>query len=140
VLYNEPDPSGSGTRPVWEASPEALIVAPPPGSLVAGAIEIWGWAWAAAGVARVEISLDDGVTWSPAQLDARRQWSWQRFAFDWRPPRNGRFTLAARASDTRGEGTQCGSPRNHSDRMMPTLARRFRRRVRTFTLRHPHGS
>ena len=45
----------------WEAPSAALIVAQPPAPLVAGAIEIWGWAWATAGVARVD-SLDGGVS------------------------------------------------------------------------------
>jgi sulfane dehydrogenase subunit SoxC len=102
VLYNDPDPSSGDTRPVWEAPPEALIVAPAAGAIAMGAVEIWGWAWASSGVGRVEISTDGGETWSPARLEPRRQWSWQRFTFDWRPQRSGSFTLAARASDMRG--------------------------------------
>jgi sulfane dehydrogenase subunit SoxC len=102
VLYNDPDPSAGGTRPVWEAPPEALIVAPAPGPLAAASVEVWGWAWAAAGIAQVEVSVDGGETWSPARVEPRRQWSWQRFSFDWRPGGTGSFTLAARATDTRG--------------------------------------
>jgi sulfane dehydrogenase subunit SoxC len=101
-LYNDPDPSTGGTRPVWAAPPEALIVAPAPGLLAAAPVEIWGWAWAAAGVAQVEVSVDGGGSWLPARLEDRRQWSWQRFAFDWRPGATGSFTLAARATDKRG--------------------------------------
>jgi sulfane dehydrogenase subunit SoxC len=104
MLYNDPDPSGAGTNPVWEAPPEALIVAPAPASglLARGPTEIWGWAWAAAGIVGVEISLDGGQNWSPARVEPRRQWSWQRFSFDWRPTRSGSCTLAARATDARG--------------------------------------
>ena len=92
---------------VWAAPPESLIVAPKSGPLsgplpAAAPVEIWGWTWGAAGVAQVEISLDGGETWSPASVEARRQWSWQRFSFDWRPQRAGPFTLAARATDARG--------------------------------------
>jgi len=101
-LYNDPDPTAGGTRPVWEAPPESLIVAPAPGALSATPREIWGWTWAAAGVARVDVSIDGGNTWSPARLESRRQWSWQRFGFDWRPAGAGSYTLAARATDTRG--------------------------------------
>jgi hypothetical protein len=72
---------------------EALIVAPAPGSLAGASVEIWGWAWAAAGVTKLEVSVDGGGTWSPSRLEDRRQWSWQRFAFDWRPGGNGSFTL-----------------------------------------------
>lgn len=111
-LYNDPDPSGDGTRPVWEAPPEALIVAPAPGPLAAASVEIWGWAWAAAGVVRVEVSVDGGDNWSPARVERRRQWSWQRFAFDWRPNGTGSFTLAARATDTRGAVQPMSKARN----------------------------
>jgi sulfane dehydrogenase subunit SoxC len=103
VLYNDPDPAIPGaTRPVWEAPPESLIVAPAPGALAAAPTEIWGWAWAASGVARVEVSTDCGEHWSPAQLEPRRQWSWQRFTLAWRPPGRGSFLIAARATDMRG--------------------------------------
>ncbi|HLI20344.1 MAG TPA: molybdopterin-dependent oxidoreductase [Stellaceae bacterium] len=102
VLYNDPDPVAGGTRPVWEAPPESIIVAPAPGWLAASATEIWGWAWAAAGVAKTEVSVDGGRNWSLARLESRRQWSWQRFSFAWQPDRPGNFTLAVRATDTRG--------------------------------------
>ena len=112
VLYNDPDPA-NGTRPVWEAPPESLIVAPQGGPLPAAApTEIWGWAWGAAGIAKVEISLDGGETWSPATVEPRRQWSWQRFAFDWRPARAGVFALAARATDVRGAVQPVAKARN----------------------------
>jgi sulfane dehydrogenase subunit SoxC len=69
------------TRPVWEIPPEPLIVSPAGGSRVDDLeVEIWGWAWTAAGVAQVDVSLDGGQTWSPAELEPRSQWSWQRFS------------------------------------------------------------
>jgi DMSO/TMAO reductase YedYZ molybdopterin-dependent catalytic subunit len=105
-LYNDPNPSTGGTRPVWDAPPESLIVAPAPGPIPAAPLTIWGWAWAAAGVAKVDVSVDVSVdgneTWLPARLEPRQQWSWQRFALDWQPAGTGSFTLAARATDTRG--------------------------------------
>ena len=112
VLYNDPDPATGGTRPVWEAPPESLIVAPAPGPLAVTATEIWGWAWAAAGVAKTEVSLDGGKSWSPARLEPRRQWSWQRFSFDWQPTGPGNFTLAARATDTHGAAQPLEKARN----------------------------
>ncbi len=112
VLYNDPDPAAGGTRPVWEAPPEALIVAPAPGPLAAAAIEVWGWAWAAAEIVQVEVSVDGGQSWSTARVERRRQWSWQRFAFDWRPAGAGSFTLAARATDSRGAVQPMGKARN----------------------------
>ncbi|HZU90031.1 MAG TPA: molybdopterin-dependent oxidoreductase [Stellaceae bacterium] len=121
VLYNDPLPSG-GTRPVWEAPPEALIVMPAPGLLAADTVEIWGWAWAAAGIARVEVSADGGATWSQAQVEPRRQWSWQRFAFVWRPERKGRFTLMARATDMRGAVQPMEKARNAVHTVTVTVA------------------
>jgi DMSO/TMAO reductase YedYZ molybdopterin-dependent catalytic subunit len=112
VLYNDPHPETGGTSPVWEAPPEALIVAPAPGPLPGGPVEIWGWAWAAAGIAQVEISIDGGESWRQAQLEPRRQWAWQRFSFDWQPPRDGAFTVAACATDTRGARQPIANARN----------------------------
>ncbi|MGH7031911.1 MAG: molybdopterin-dependent oxidoreductase [Stellaceae bacterium] len=130
VLYNDPDlntdpdPAARRTRPVWSAPPEALIVAPAPGPVAAGATsEIWGWAWAAAGVARVEVSLDGGDSWSPARVEPRRQWSWQRFVFDWRPDATGSFTLAARAIDTRGAVQPMSRARNAIHRVTVAINR-----------------
>ncbi len=113
VLYNDPHPAG-GTRPVWDAPPESLIVAPAPGVLGddGAAVELWGWAWAAAGIAEVAISTDGGASWAPARLEARRQWSWQRFSYDWRPGGHGSFTLAARATDARGATQPLEKARN----------------------------
>jgi sulfane dehydrogenase subunit SoxC len=103
MLYNDPDPVAPGvTRPVWEAPPESLIVAPAPGPLAGAPVEIWGWAWAAAGIAQVEVSIDAGESWSPARVERRREWSWQRFTFEWRPAGRGRFVIAARATDVHG--------------------------------------
>lgn len=107
-LYNDPVAPGSGLdgtsmRPVWEAGPEAIIVAPADGSTLGReSTEIFGWAWAANGVERVEISADDGLTWLRTELEPRAQWSWQRFSAHWHPSAGGASTLMARATDTRG--------------------------------------
>lgn len=107
-LYNDPvapgySPEGSVTRPVWEAGPEAIIVAPRHGATRGlKATEIFGWAWAASHVARVEISTDRGRTWFQATVEPRAQWSWQRFSVQWHPPASGHYILMARATDVRG--------------------------------------
>src|SRR6185437_1608743 len=112
VLYNDPLPGG-GTRPVWEAPPEALIVAPAPGALPGrGPIEIWGWAWGASAVTRVEVSRDGGESWDPAALEPRTQWSWQRFSLAWTPAASGPATLMARASDAAGRTQPPANARN----------------------------
>lgn len=103
VLYNDPDPVTAGiTRPVWEAPPESLIVSPAPGPVTARPVEVWGWAWGAAGIAEVDVSVDGGASWAGAHIEPRRAWSWQRFRFEWRPTGRGNFIIAARATDMRG--------------------------------------
>ena len=118
ILYNDPFPAAEGgatgdTRPVWAAPPEAAIVVPQPQArLACRPVEIWGWAWAEAGVTHVEISADQGESWFAAALQPRSQWSWQRFSAAWQPPASGRFTLMARATDTAGATQPMGPARN----------------------------
>jgi len=121
VFYNDPAPGG-GTRPVWEAPPEALIVAPAPGAaLGSGAVEIWGRAWAAAGIERVEVSADGGASWAPADVGPRVDWSWQRFALKWTPPGPGAYTLVPRAVDAAGAVQPLDAARNAAHRVPVTV-------------------
>ena len=101
-LYNDPDGAG-GMRPVWEAGPEAIIVAPKNRStLRPGVVDVWGWAWSDKGVAKVEISADNGLTWLGTCLENRRQWSWQRFSGQCVMPGEASLKLMARAMDAEG--------------------------------------
>ena len=111
-LYNDPDGAG-GTRPVWEAGPEAIIVAPKNHStLRPGAVDVWGWAWSDKGVAKVEISADNGLTWLATRLGNRRQWSWQRFSGQCVMPREASLKLMARATDAEGASQPLRRARN----------------------------
>ena len=119
VFYNEVVPSSPEsppvrTRPVWEVAPESVIVAPTPDErLQAGSVvEIWGWAWAAEGICTVEVSVDGGQTWQAAALEAREQWSWQRFRLAWRPSEAGGVTLLCRARDATGATQPSSRARN----------------------------
>lgn len=114
LFYNDPVPAAEGgTRPVWDAPPESAIVAPAPGALLSPeAFEIWGWAWAAAGVAGVEVSIDNGASWRAAALEPRTQWSWQRFRLLWQPAAAGRFVLMVRATDVAGRVQPASAARN----------------------------
>jgi sulfane dehydrogenase subunit SoxC len=112
ALYNDPDAAG-GQRPVWAVMPESALVAPAPGALL-GMEEtvIWGWAWGALPIARVEISTDGGESWLDAELEPRHQFSWQRFALTWRPATRGPATIMARAYDGSGATQPLAAARN----------------------------
>jgi DMSO/TMAO reductase YedYZ molybdopterin-dependent catalytic subunit len=107
--YNDPvlDHAGrqtSQTTPVWSIAPESLIVAPAPDATIAASTEceIWGWAWADGGIARVEIRAGDQAAWQPAEFEAARGREWQRFSMPWSPRQPGAVTLASRATSKSG--------------------------------------
>lgn len=115
VLYNDTviENGAASTRPVWEVAPHSVIVAPAGGAHIpAGARRIWGWAWSAAAVAAVEVSVDGGATWSQAALQRRQEFSWQRFDFEWTPAGAGCRTLCCRATDAHGNVQPASGARN----------------------------
>jgi DMSO/TMAO reductase YedYZ molybdopterin-dependent catalytic subunit len=119
TFYNDVLPGADGdgtprTRPVWDVEPESVIVAPASEErLEAGRpVEIWGRAWAAKGIAAVGVSLDGGRTWHSATVEAREQWSWQRFSYTWRPAEAGVVTIACRATDLGGATQPLTGARN----------------------------
>jgi DMSO/TMAO reductase YedYZ molybdopterin-dependent catalytic subunit len=78
----------------------------PHGHLALGqTIEISGIAFAGnRGIEKVEVSVDDGVTWRQATLDpALSQDSWVLWSWKWTPSLPGQYTLVARATDGTGE-------------------------------------
>lgn len=55
------------------------------------------------GVHRVEVSFDQGLTWSPAQLkEGLGPYAWRLWAYRWTPPGPGRHTIMVRAVDGLG--------------------------------------
>ena len=82
-------------RSVWEL-PEPAALPQQPGTVLRGR------SWSGAGaIARVEISIDGGTTWTPAELgEADDAWtSWQ---FPWPGATPGDHVLMARATDVAG--------------------------------------
>jgi DMSO/TMAO reductase YedYZ molybdopterin-dependent catalytic subunit len=114
-LRQEADDPGD---PVTRIEPRALLV--PPGIpdfmsrvrfVRAGAVTLAGRAWSGwAPVDRVEVSTDDGRSWTEASLaDEAEPWAWRRFTASWDAV-PGAYVLRARARDASGRG-QPDSPR-----------------------------
>jgi DMSO/TMAO reductase YedYZ molybdopterin-dependent catalytic subunit len=117
--YNDPilDSAGivtSKTSPVWSIAPESIIVAPASGDVIAASsqTELWGWAWADDGVGTVDVSVDGGATWLPAEVEAPRGREWQRFVMHWQPEKVGPTILCARATSLREEQQPLTKSRN----------------------------
>jgi sulfane dehydrogenase subunit SoxC len=107
--YNDPVPDDADgdsgkTLPVWSIAPESIIVSPSPGQTLQrnAPQEVWGWAWADHGIARVDVSVDGGATWLEAQVEPRVERAWQRFVLSWRATGPGAVELCSRAHSNDG--------------------------------------
>lgn len=85
---------------------KSVITAPAPGARfkIGDSVNVAGKAWAGENsIVRVEISLDEGVTWKPATLaKPGDKYAWRLFSFTYRPRRQGYQTILARAADSKG--------------------------------------
>ncbi|HET9801453.1 MAG TPA: hypothetical protein VFP82_07170, partial [Chthoniobacterales bacterium] len=69
-------------------------------------VRVRGAAWTGNGeIKKVELSADGGSTWSPAKfISESKLHAWRLWEFDWKtPPKSGKVTLIARATDSNGE-------------------------------------
>ena len=75
------------------------------GQLAGAPIEIKGVAFGGdRGISRVEISDDDGETWTDAKIYyAGTKLTWALWSHDWQPDAPGDYTLVVRATDGEGE-------------------------------------
>jgi hypothetical protein len=94
-------------RPLAEMQVKSVIVNPTAMQRIAPntAVEVRGVAWTGESeITRVEISSDEGRTWSQARLQGNARTSvWRQWTFNWRTPAQaGRISLRARATDARG--------------------------------------
>jgi sulfane dehydrogenase subunit SoxC len=126
--YNDPvaptaeNPAG-GSKPVWQIAPESVIVSHTPNSTIRReANQIWGWAWADAGIRDVGVSTDGGETWISANVEAAHRWSWQRFTLTWNPRLPGKYALMSRAIDQFGETQPLSNARNCVYEVLVTVA------------------
>jgi DMSO/TMAO reductase YedYZ molybdopterin-dependent catalytic subunit len=116
-LRQHPDDDGV---PVTRMEPRALLV--PPGfpdfmsrtrMLRPGRTLVEGRAWSGwAPVSSVEVSVDGGDSWAPADLEPpREQWGWARWTWPWKAT-IGSYNLSARAHDASGRSQPLEQPWN----------------------------
>jgi DMSO/TMAO reductase YedYZ molybdopterin-dependent catalytic subunit len=112
-LRDTPDEPGV---PVTRIEPRALLV--PPGFpdfmsrrrvVRSGPVRIEGRAWSGwAPVSKVEVSIDGGDTWEPADLErAQASHGWARWTWTWQSEL-GSYVLACRATDASGRTQPLG--------------------------------
>jgi DMSO/TMAO reductase YedYZ molybdopterin-dependent catalytic subunit len=106
------DELGATLRPVRAMPVSSAIWTPADGAEVpAGQVTITGYAWSGlGGIANVEVSTDNGLTWNDATItDRAGELAWVRFTSPWGAT-PGRVHLLTRATDDRGT-TQPGEAR-----------------------------
>ena len=93
-------------RPVQEMQVKSTITSPSNNmTLQCGVTHtIKGHAWSGrTNINKVEISVDQGQTWSLADLqDPLESYSWQPWTYEWIPKSPGRYTILSRATNDKG--------------------------------------
>ena len=90
---------------VSDISLKAIITSPETGATRSpGTVMVRGAAYAGeAGVALVEISVDNGATWEAAQfVGPHEPYAWRRWEYRWAVSAPGEYTIMARATDSSG--------------------------------------
>jgi sulfite oxidase len=93
------------THPLTALTVKSIIGGPVDGSKVkAGPIHVFGAAWAGeADIVKVEVSTDDGQTWTPAELGKdHSHYAWRLWSFPWKPRKSDQYTILSRATDSQG--------------------------------------
>jgi DMSO/TMAO reductase YedYZ molybdopterin-dependent catalytic subunit len=94
--------------------PVKSLITAPAADFVAQAgvpLEVRGFAWSGhTPVASVQVSVDDGQSWQPAELEpAGERFAWRRFRARVTPAAAGKLTLCARATDAAGVSQPLGT-------------------------------
>ncbi|TCM45211.1 sulfite oxidase [Kribbella sp. VKM Ac-2568] len=120
VAYRFRQESGEDGVAVTRIEPRALLI--PPGHpdfmsrhrfVAAGTVTLQGRAWSGwAPIERVEVSVDAGVSWQDAKLDAASDdLAWRGFEYDW-DARPGEHVLTVRGYDESGRVQPIEAPWN----------------------------
>ena len=88
---------------VTEQVVKSALELPFPATLAAGSQTLTGRSWSGKGtISAVEVSVDGGATWTPAQLDrVNLSQAWVRWSFPWSPT-PGQYVVKVRATDSAG--------------------------------------
>jgi sulfane dehydrogenase subunit SoxC len=108
-------------EPVNRMAPRSLVL--PPGFpefltreryVGRGPCRLEGRAWSGWGpIVRVEVSVDDGETWTDARLEeAASPHAWHRWSVDWTPAGPGTYVVCSRAADATGRTQPMEPPWN----------------------------
>jgi sulfite oxidase len=92
------------TAPLTSLRVKSMITSHTDGAKVrAGAVRISGAAWAGeTDIEKVDVSVDGGNSWQPAQLGAdHARFAWRLWSFAW-TPKPGSFVVMSRATDSQG--------------------------------------
>jgi DMSO/TMAO reductase YedYZ molybdopterin-dependent catalytic subunit len=113
--YRRPDhPVAPGTAltpeemvPVTSLKVKSVIASPLDGTVSApgNPVTVKGVAWSgdAGPISAVDVSVDAGRTWRPAELGREKsQFGWRQWQFTWTPARESYYNVMARAKDTAG--------------------------------------
>jgi len=129
----EPGTAPARTVPINRMDVRSLIISPTAGQrLAAGkAALLKGIAFdAGSGIKDVAVSTDNGASWRPAHLGKDLgNYSFREWSFEWKPPRNGSYTLMAKATNRMNESqpaqalwNPAGYLRNVMERVEITVA------------------
>ena len=91
-------------RPVTEMFVKSNITSSPSRLRVGERASLAGFAFSGApDIARVEVSVDDGVTWREARLNREHHpYAWRLWSHEWTPSAPGSHRIAVRATDSSG--------------------------------------
>lgn len=92
-------------EPLMGLAVKSLITTPANGaSLAAGKVPVAGFAWAGENeITRVDVSIDNGVTWQPARLTGEKApFAWRRFEFEFAATKPQSYLVLSRATDAKG--------------------------------------
>lgn len=104
-----------GSRePITRMLVKSMLVGAPATARVGESARLTGWAWSGhAPIARVDVSMDGGKSWNPANLDAPAgKYAWRGFHHDWTPEKTGVHLVLTRARDEAGHEQPWETPWN----------------------------